>query len=120
MLLDSGRPHRAATYRCYHAAVAINIVHRHDLDERVERLAARLDLRGRGRKVAVIERALSALEERVERDRPDRAAIRASLERYAREGPRLCRRLARLDPGDGRPLSRVLQDALYDDRGLPR
>ncbi len=100
--------------------MAINIVHRRDLDERVERLAARLDLRGRGRKVAVIERALSALEERVARDRPDGAAIRASLERYAREGPQLRRRLAGLDPGDGRPLSQVLQEALYDERGLPR
>ena len=100
--------------------MAINIVHRRDLDERVEQLAARLDLRGRGRKVAVIERALSALEERVERDGPNRAAIRASLERYARDGLRLRKRLAGLDPRDGRPLSQVLQDALYDERGLPR
>lgn len=100
--------------------MAINIVHRRDLDERVEQLAARLDLRGRGRKVAVIERALSALEERVARDRPSRAAIRASLEQYARDGLRLRTRLAGLDPRDGRPLSQVLQDALYDERGLPR
>ncbi len=100
--------------------MAINIVHRHDLDERVERLAARLDLHGRGRKVAVIEQALGALEERVERDKPDRAAIQASLKRYAIEGPRLRERLARLDPGDGRPLSQVLQEVLYDERGLPR
>ena len=100
--------------------VAINIVHRRDLDERVERLAARLGLRGRGRKVKVVERALSALEERVARDRPDRAAIRVSLERYAHDGRRLRGRLASLDAGDGRPLSWVLQEALYDERGLPR
>ncbi len=49
-----------------------------------------------------------------------RAAIRASLERYASDGLRLRKRLAGLDPRDGRPLSQVLQDALYDERGLPR
>lgn len=105
---------------CYDGVMAINIVHRRDLDERVEQLAARLHLRGRGRKVAVIERALSVLEERVERDRPNRAAIRASLEQYARDGLRLRKRLAGLDRREGRPLSQVLQDALYDERGLPR
>lgn len=100
--------------------MAINIAHRHDLDERVERLAARLGLRGRGRKTAVIERALTALETQAERAAPDRAAIRSSLERYAKEGPRLRARLAHLDSGDGRPLSQVLQESLYDDWGLPR
>lgn len=100
--------------------MAINIAHRHDLDDRVERLASRLGLRGRGRKTAVIERALTALELRVESDTPDRASIRASLERYAKDGPRLRARLGHLDPGDGRPLSQALQDSLYDDRGLPR
>ncbi len=70
--------------------MAINIVHRRDLAERVVR------------------------------DRPDRAAIRASLEQYAREGLRLRGRLASLDPCEGRSLSQVLQDALYDEHGLPR
>ena len=46
--------------------VAINIVHRPDLDARVEKLASCLGLRGRGRKTAVIERALAALEEQGE------------------------------------------------------
>lgn len=100
--------------------MAINIAHRRDLDDRVERLAARIGLRGRGRKTAVIERALTALEMRVESDTPDPASIRASLERYAKSGPDLRRRMAHLDPGDGRPLSQVLQDGLYDERGLPR
>ena len=62
--------------------------HRHDLDERVERLAARLDLHGRGRKTAVIERALSALEEQTDGTRPDRAYVEAALERLARAGDR--------------------------------
>ena len=44
---------------------------------------------------------------RVERTRPDRAAIQAPLKRYASEGRRLCKRLARLDRDDGRPLSLV-------------
>ena len=100
--------------------MAINIAHRHDLDERVERLASRLGLRGRGRKTAVIERALTALETLEEGTAPNRAAIRSSLERYAKDGPRLRARLGHLDPGDGRPLSQVLQDFLYDDWGLPR
>ena len=64
--------------------MAINIVHRRDLDERVERLAAQLDLRGRGRKTAVIEQALSALEQQVKQTRPGRDRIEASLERLAR------------------------------------
>ena len=100
--------------------MAINIAHRHDLDERVERLAVRLGLRGRGRKTAVIERALDALESEAGRGETNRVAVRASLARYAKAGPRLRERLARLDPGDGRPLSEALQDDLYDERGLPR
>ena len=100
--------------------MAINIAHRPDLDERVERLAGRLRMRGRGRKTAVIERALGALENEVEAAEPDRDAIRASLDGYARAGSRLGERLKHLDPGDGRPLSQLLQDALYDERGLPR
>ena len=100
--------------------MAINIAHRHDLDERVERLAVRLGLRGRGRKTAVIERALDAIEDEAGRGGVDRAAVRASLARYAKAGLRLRERLAHLDPGDGRPLSQALQEDLYDERGLPR
>ena len=100
--------------------MAINIAHRRDLDARVERLAGRLSLHGRGRKTAVIERALDALEEQVERSRPDRAAILASLERYAAAGARLRERPADPETADRRPLSLLLQDALYDEHGLPR
>ena len=96
--------------------MAINIAHRQDLDERVERLAAALDLRGRGRKTAVIERALDALEAHVERTRPRRADVLASIGRYVEAG----RRLRVRPPDTGRPSSLTLQDALYDDRGLPR
>lgn len=98
--------------------MAINIAHRHDLDERVERLAARLDLRGRGRKIAVIERALRALEEQTERIRPDRARVEAALERLAQAGDRFRERGRFAD--DDRPLSQVWQDELYDEHGLPK
>ena len=68
-----------------------------------------------------IERVLIALEERVERDRPSREAIVASLDHYIRAGSRRCERLEagnRLDGGP--PLSLALQEALYDEHGLPK
>ena len=101
--------------------MAINLAHRRDLDERVERLAARLGLTGRGRKVGVIERALTTLEEQVERDHPDRGTIIAALDRYIDTGSR---RRDRLMAGNGLhgdpPLSLALQEMLYDERGLPK
>lgn len=102
--------------------MAINIAHRRDLDARVERLAARLDLRGRGRKTAVIERALLALEEQTERARPDRAHVEAALERLAQAGDRFREReLGRgRSAGEDRPLSQVWQEELYDEYGLPK
>ena len=102
--------------------MAINIAHRPDLDERVERLAARLALRGRGRKTAVIDRALRALEDRVERSRPGREDIEAALERLAQAGDRYRERERKRgrDTGDSPPASRIWQDELYDDHGLPR
>ena len=102
--------------------MAINIVHRRDLDERVERLAARLDLRGRGRKTAVIEQALSALEQQVKHTRPGRDRIEASLERLARAGDRYRERERPQgqQARDARPASQVWQEELYDDHGLPR
>lgn len=98
--------------------MAINLAHRPDLDSRVEQLADRLGLKGRGRKTATIERALTLLEKHVAHDRPDRAAIEAALDRYIAEGPRLRKRLADRS-GSGPPLSLSLQQVLYDERGLP-
>ncbi len=100
--------------------MAINIAHRRDLDQRVERLAVRLGLRGRGRKTAVIERALAALEQEAAGDEADRTAVGASLARYAKAAPRLRERLPYLVSGDGRPLSQALQEDLYDESGLPK
>ena len=101
--------------------MAINLVHRPDLDDRVEKLAARLGLKGRSRKTAIIEKAMTALEKQAERAYPDRAAVTAALDRYIEAGPRLRQRLV----GSGGPLpepllSLSLQRAHYDDTGLPK
>ena len=98
--------------------MAINLAHRQDLDSRVEKLAGRLGLKGRGRKTATIERALTLLEERVAHDRLNQTAIEASLDRYIINGSNLRERLTPLS-NDGLPLSLSLQQALYDERGLP-
>ena len=66
--------------------MAINLVHRPDLDNRIEKLAARLGLKGRGRKTAIIEQALAFLEERVERTHPGQEGVSTSLDRYIKSG----------------------------------
>ena len=99
--------------------MAINLTHRPDLDERVEKLAAHMGFNGRGRKTAVIEKALAALEDRV--SLMDAESILASLKQFEGHGPLIAAELAgdlELDPG--RPLSLTLQEALYDEHGLPR
>lgn len=101
--------------------MAINIVHRPDLDARVEKLASCLGLRGRGRKTTVIERALAALEEQERTAHLDPTAIAASLQRYIDNGARLSAGLLeRGAQNRGQPLSALLQRSLYDERGLPQ
>ena len=101
--------------------MAINLVHRPDLDARVEKLASCLGLRGRGRKTAVIERALTALEEQERTTQLDPTAITASLQRYIENGTHLSSRLFKEGmPYQDQPLSALLQQSLYDERGLPR
>ena len=99
--------------------MAFNLAHRPDLDSRVEKLADRLGLTGRGRKTATIEQAITLLEERAAHDRPNQAAIETSLDRYIINGSNLRERLALPRSDDGPPLSLSLQQALYDERGLP-
>ncbi len=99
--------------------MAINITHRPDLDDRVERLANRLGISGYGRKTAVIEKALSALEERVG-NQVTKAQIRASLKSYLLNGDRLRQEVLRLCPDSREPVSQTLQEELYDERGVPR
>ena len=97
---------------------AFNLAYRSDLDSRVEKLACRLGLTGRGRKTATIERALALLEERAAHDRPGRTAIETSLDRYLISGSSLRERLVPRGD-DGPPLPLSLQQALHDERGLP-
>ena len=99
--------------------MAINLTRRPDLEARVERLAALLELKGRGRKAAVIERALTALEEQVPVMPP--GAITAALDQFGRNADVIAAELAD-DPDldHGKPLSQALQDVLYDEHGLPR
>ena len=98
--------------------MAIHITDRPDLEQRIERLADLFDIRGPGRKTAVIEKALAALEERAPRADPE--AIRAHLDQFT-HGARIAAELAD-DPelDHSKPLSQALQDVLYDEYGLPR
>ena len=98
--------------------MAINLTHRPDLEQRIERLAARLGIHGRGRKTAVIERALTALEAQAPRMSPE--AIRASLAQFT-HGAEIAAELAD-DPelDHSKPLSEALQEVLYDEYGLPK
>lgn len=99
--------------------MAINLTHRPDLENRIERLASRLGMNGRGHKTAVIERALSALEAQAPRMSP--GAIRAALKKYEGSGALIAAELAN-DPelDHSKPRSQALQDVLYDETGLPR
>ena len=99
--------------------MAINITHRPDLDDRVERLAAQLGLSGRGRKTVVIEKALKALEEQVARC-PSPSEIRASLNGFLENGPGLREEILEQNPDLKEPLSKTLQDELYDEQGIPK
>lgn len=102
--------------------MAINIAHRPDLDERVEYLAQVLHGGVRGSKVKVIESAIEALEEKRGVRKCSSAEIRRALDRFLRNGARLRdEALAAhpdLDPNE--PLSKSLQDMLYDEKGLPK
>ena len=99
--------------------MAINLTHRPDLDARVEKLASRLGINGRGRKTAVIEKALTALEAQAPRMNPE--AILAALDKYEGSGALIAAELAD-DPelDHSKPLSQALQDVLYDEHGLPK
>ena len=98
--------------------MAINLTHRRDLEERIERLAVLFGMNGRGRKTAVIERAIGALEEQAPRMSAE--AIRAHLDQFT-HGAQIAAELAD-DPelDHSKPLSQALQDVLYDEHGLPK
>ena len=99
--------------------MAINLTHRPDLENRIERLASRLGMNGRGRKTAVIERALTALEQQT--PRMSAQEIEESLEKFGRNADLVAAELAN-DPelDHSKPLSQALQDVLYGEHGLPK
>ena len=99
--------------------MAINLTHRPDLDARVEKLASRLGINGHGRKTAVIERALTALERQTPRMSAEEIA--RSLEQFGQNANLIAAELAD-DPelDHTKPLSQALQDVLYDEHGLPK
>ena len=99
--------------------MAINLTHRPDLEERVEKLASRLGMNGRGRKTAVIEKALTALE--AQTPRMSEEAILAALDKFGHDADLIAAELAD-DPelDHSKPLSQALQDVLYDEHGLPK
>ena len=101
--------------------MAINIAHRPDLDERVEYLARVMHGGAHGSKVKVIESAIEALEEKQGVRKCSREEIRAALNRFLENGPRLRAALLESDPtlDPDRPLD-DLNDRLYDERGLPK
>ena len=81
---------------------------------------ARLVERTRRRDGGSGESAPSVGEEPCGASRPGCESIGEALGRYVAAGPALSRRLAeRKDAGSDRPLSLILQDDLYDKRGLP-
>ena len=98
--------------------MAINLTHRPDLEERIERLASRFGMNGRGRKTAVIERALTVLEAQNAPMSPEE--IQASLAQFT-HGDQIAAELAD-DPelDHSKPLSQALQEVLYDEYGLPK
>lgn len=101
--------------------MAINLTHRPDLEIRIEVLAEQLKLKGRGRKSATIERALDALEEKLEAERPSQEYIRTSLDDFSEGGDRLREQIYLQQPKfRGKPLSMALQDEIYDEYGLPK
>ena len=100
--------------------MAINLTHRPDLEIRIEKLADRLKLIGRGRKTTTIERALDALEHKLDSERPSPEYIRESLSKYAANGDKIRKTIYRKHPQlRGRSLSLALQEELYDKHGLP-
>ncbi len=101
--------------------MAINLTHRLDLEEKIEYLAGRLKLTGRGRKTLTIERALDALEEKIESDLPNPEYIRMTLAKYMERGDEFRKDMYKAYPHlRGKDLSLAITDELYEKSGLPK
>ena len=89
-----------------------------DLEERIANLAKRLHYHGPNAREQIMHRALKALEESLSPPRPERSAEeRAAFWASVREGARKYREEHPCDPAN--PESRVWQEELYDENGLP-
>ena len=78
-----------------------------------------MGVNGRGRKTAVIEKALAALEDRI--TLMDAESILESLKQFEGHGVLIAAELAADSELDrSKPLSQTLQEVLYDEHGLPR
>ncbi len=103
--------------------MAINLTHRPDLEDAIEQLAKRLNMTGRGRKTRVIERALDALQDKLDVQQPSPEYIRDSLAKLATDGEVFREQVYRDNPHwrtSEKPLSELLQEELYDEIGLPK
>ena len=101
--------------------MAINLVHRPDLEEKIEILADRLSLIRRGRKTRIIELALKALEKQLDSERPSPEHIQKSLKKYTNNGRQFRERMYKAYPDlRGKDLSLALDNEFYDERGLPK
>ncbi len=101
--------------------MAINIAHRSDLDARVEALALRLGLNGKGRKTRIIERALCALEAEVGTQQSSKEEMEEAFRHIREVSADLRKGLLKMYPDhDPDNLSLSLQEELYDEWGLPK
>ena len=91
----------------------------HDLETRIANLAKRLHYHGPNAREQILHRALKALEDSLPPPRPQRSKEESSaFWADIREGARKYREAHPYDPAN--PESRVWQEELYDDNGLPK
>lgn len=93
-----------------------------DLEARVQRLATLLGVNGNGSHAAVLERAITLLEEQTpEPHGMTPEEIEASLTELGRHADLIDAELANIPGLDrSKPASQALQEMLYDERGLPK
>ena len=90
-----------------------------DLETRIANLAKRLHYYGPNAREQILHRALKSLEDSLPPPRPERSAEeRAAFWASIREGARKYRETHPYDPAN--PESRVWQEELYDENGLPK
>ena len=90
-----------------------------DLEARITELAKRLHYHGPNAREQILHRALKTLEDSLPPPRPQRSKEEsAAFWADIREGARKYRETHPYDPAN--PKSRVWQEELYDENGLPK